>query len=233
VSRRAGFTLLELVVALMIFAIVLAAALALFQGGRGLSARAEFRAQLFQTARAALQAVEADLRGAAMSEGPFDTGFVGVNGGSDQEPLDTIEAVAVNDGPRREAWTPSTGAPARKEPLTPRIDVSQVRWWVEREKGRPYQGLVRERSRVLNPPGVVVRRDEDVEEISRDVAGLDLRYYDGQWRREWDSRQLNRLPKVVELTVWVRGEFRNETVLEPFTSSFHLPVGAEQPEREP
>jgi hypothetical protein len=108
-----------------------------------------------------------------------------------------------------------------------------VRWWIEREKGRPAQGLVRERSKVLNPPGVDVRRDEDVEEISRDVVGLDLRYYDGQWTREWDSRQQYKLPKAVEVTVWVRGEWRNETVLEPFTTRITLPVGAEQPEREP
>jgi general secretion pathway protein J len=233
VKRRAGFTLLELVVALMIFGIVMAAALALFESGRGLAARAEFRARLFQTARAALQAIEADVRGAVMSEGPFDTGFVGTNGGSDQEPMDTIEAVAVNDFPSREAWTPAGTSAARRDPPPPRIDVSRVRWWIEREKGRPAQGLVRERSKVLNPPGVDVRRDEDVEEISRDVVGLDLRYYDGQWTREWDSRQQYKLPKAVEVTVWVRGEWRNETALEPFTTRFTLPVGAEQPEREP
>lgn len=231
-KRPRGFTLLELVVALLIFSIVLSAALALFEAGRSLTSRAEFRSELFQTARAALQAVESDVRGAFMSEGPFDTGFIGTNGGSDKAPLDGLEVVAVNDQITREAWQVTTSS-SRQERKPPRIDVSRVQYWIEEDKSKAAQGLVRERSKVLNPPGVSVRRDEDVEEIARNITGLDVRYYDGQWKQEWDSRKVYKLPLAVEVTVWVRGEWREEIVLEPFTSRFYLPVGAEQPERTP
>lgn len=227
-----GFTLLELVVALLIFSIVLSAGLALFEAGRSLTSRAEFRSELFQTARAALQAVESDVRGAFMSEGPFDTGFIGTNGGSEKAPLDGLEVVAVNDQIARDAWE-TAATTTRQEAKPPRIDVSRVQYWIEEDKSKAAQGLVRERSRVLNPPGVSVRRDEDVEEIARNITGLDVRYYDGQWKQEWDSRKLYKLPKAVEITVWVRGEWREEIVLEPFTTRFYLPVGAEQPERQP
>jgi general secretion pathway protein J len=233
--RRGGFTLLELLVALLIFSIVLAAALALFEGGRDLSRRAEFRAELLQAARAVLQALESDVRGAFLGAGPFDTGFIGASGGSEKEPLDTIEAVAVNDHARREAWTDSsaTTSSVRRERPVPRIDVSRVAYWIEKPGSKPYRGLVRERSKVLNPPSVSVRRDEDVEELAPEVVGLDVRYYDGQWRDSWDSRTQNRLPLAVEITVWVQGEWREEFVLEPFTTRFSLPVGGDQPERQP
>ena len=35
--------------------------------------------------------------------------------------------------------------------------------------------------------------------------------------------------KAVEVTVYVRGEWRDEEVIEPFMTRFYLPVGGEQP----
>ena len=84
--NRKGFTLLELIVATVIFTIVIAAAYSLLDSARSLTTRAELRTQLFQTARVALQAVEDDLRGAvlpappAVSATPNDLGFVGTLG---------------------------------------------------------------------------------------------------------------------------------------------------------
>src|SRR5262249_27523163 len=80
--KRRGFTLLELIVATSIFAIVIAATYSLFDSARGITTRAEFRSQLFQSARAALQAIENDLRGAVMLSSAYDTGFIGTNVGS-------------------------------------------------------------------------------------------------------------------------------------------------------
>ena len=94
--NRRGFTLLELIVAMVIFSIVISAAYALFDAGRSVTTRAEFRTQLFQSARAALQTVEGDLRGAVMLGTPFDTGFIGATGGSEKEPMDKLEFVSVN-----------------------------------------------------------------------------------------------------------------------------------------
>jgi hypothetical protein len=39
------------------------------------------------------------------------------------------------------------------------------------------------------------------------------------------------MPKAVEVTVYIRGEWRGETIVEPFTTRFYLPVGAETPEK--
>lgn len=222
--KRQGFTLLELIVALVIFAIVISAAYSLFDAGRSVTTRAEFRAQLFQTARAALTAVEEDLRGATMMSTPFDTGFIGTNGGSEKEPMDKLEFVSVNR---------YTGASYDINKITDKVwgsDVSKVYYWIEQDTSKTACGFVRERPVELTPVSGPVHREESISEIAKDVAFINFRYYDGSdWTDSWDSTQTMKLPKAVEVTVYVRGEWRDEEVIEPFMSRFYLPVGGEQP----
>jgi prepilin-type N-terminal cleavage/methylation domain-containing protein len=223
--KRQGFTLLELAVATAIFAIVVAATYSLFDSARGITTRAEFRAQLFQSARAALQAVEDDLRGAVLLGAAYDTGFIGTNVGSEKEPLDKLEFISVNR---------HSGAPydVTVPDAVRGIDVCKVSYMVEADEKRKPHGLLRERPLELTPPGGPVHRDEDVTGIADDVAYVNFRYFDnGQWVESWDSTQTRKLPKAVEVTVYIRGEWRGETIVEPFTSRFYLPVGAETPEK--
>jgi type II secretion system protein J len=223
--KRRGFTLLELSVATAIFAIVVAATYSLFDSARGITTRAEFRAQLFQSARAALQSVEDDLRGAVMLGTAYDTGFIGTNVGSEKEPLDKLEFVSVN---RHSASAYDVTQPE----VVRGIDVCRVSYMVEADEKRKPHGLLRERPLELTPPNGPVHRDEDVTGLGDDVAYINFRYFDsGQWLDTWDSTQTRKLPKAVEVTVYIRGEWRGETIVEPFTTRFYLPVGAETPEK--
>jgi|GEM_PF-3261436 len=232
--NRKGFTLLELIVATVIFSIVIAAAYTLLDSARNLTTRAELRAQLFQSARVALQAVEDDFRGAVMPVAPpssssptTDLSFIGTSSGSEKEPLDRLEFVSIS---RHTAGQYDVNA----VDVVRGIDMAKLTYYVEQDTTRKAHGLVRERPVELNPVSGPVRREEDVTEIARDVVFLNLRYYDsGEWRDTWDSSQLRKLPKAIEVTVIVKGEWRGEDVLEPFTTRFYLPVGAETPERQP
>jgi len=230
--KRNGFTLLELIVATVIFSIVIAAAYSLLDSAQSMTSRAELRTQLFQSARVALQAIEDDFRGAVMpavpptSASPNDLSFIGTTGGSDKEPLDRLEFVSVSR---------HTAAPYDVNVLdvVRGSDVAKLSYWVEQDTSRKAHGLVRERPIELSPVSGFVHREEDVIEISRDVAFLNLRYYDsGEWRDTWDSTQLRKLPKAIEVTVYIRGDWHGEEVLEPFTTRFYLPIGAETPERQ-
>jgi general secretion pathway protein J len=226
-ASEGGFTLLELIVATTIFSIVIAAAYSLFDSARGVTSRAELRAQLFQTARMALQSIEDDLRGAVMvaSPTPTDLAFIGTSVGSEKQGYDRLEFVSVS---RHTA----SAYDVNVTDVVRGIDVAKVLYWIEQDTAREKHGLVRERPKELLPPGGPVRREEDVVEIARDVVHLNIRYYDaGEWRDTWDSSQLRKLPKAIEVTVVVRAEWRDEEVLEPFTSRFYLPVAAETPER--
>ena len=226
--RAKGFTLLELIVAMMIFGVVLSAAYALFDSGRVLASKAEMRAELFRTARAAIKAVEDDIKGAMMPDAAYDTGFIGTDGGSGDQPLDKVEFIAVN----AHSMPRSLKADSARQPLlTPRTDLSKVTYWVEGDAKRAAHGLVRNRQAILSPVSVLNMRDEDIEEVAPDVIYLNLRYYDTDWRDSFDSTQVRKLPKAVEMTLHVRGEWRGDPVVEKFTVRFYLPVAAEAPEK--
>ena len=224
--NRRGFTLLELIAAMVIFTIVISAAYALFDAGRSVTTRAEFRTQLFQSARAALQTVENDLRGAVMMGAAFDTGFIGASGGSEKEPLDKLEFVSVN------RYTGAAYDVNKTTDVVRGIDASKVYYWIEQDTKKTPHGFVREQPLELTPVNGPVRRDESIVEVAQDVVFLHFRYFDGSdWQTSWDSTQTRKLPKAVEVTVYVRGEWRDEEVIEPFMSRFYLPVGGETPEK--
>jgi len=222
--KRQGFTLLELIVAMVIFSIVISAAYALFDAGRSLTTRAEFRSQLFQTARSALQTVENDLRGAVMMGTAFDSGFIGTSGGSEKEPQDKLEFISVN------RHTAKTYDVNKITDVVWGIDASKVYYSIEPDAKKTPHGFVREQPLELTPVNGPVHRDESMVEVAQDVVFIHFRYFDGSdWQTSWDSTQTSNLPKAVEVTVYVRGEWRDEEVIEPFMSRFYLPVGGETP----
>jgi hypothetical protein len=156
-----------------------------------------------------------------------DLSFIGTNGGSDKAPLARIDFVSVS---RHTAATYDVNA----TDIVFGIDTARLSYWIEQDTSRPAHGLVRERPIELYPVAGFVHREESVREISRDVAFLNLRYYDsGQWLDSWDSTQTGTLPQAIEATVIIRGEWHGEEVLEPFTTRFYLPVGAQTPQRQP
>lgn len=212
-------------VATAIFVAVIAGAYALFDGSRRLAARAEFRTQMLQAARAALRTVEADLRGALMSGSAYDTGFIGTDAGSAKEPLDRLELVGVAS-PVVDATTDTY----RDATLARRSDLSKISYWIEPDASKKAHGLVRERLGTMLPPESRTRREEDVEAVAVEVTGLNLRYYDGQWRDAWNSQQLGKMPRAVELSVTVRGDWKGVEELEVHTTRVYLPVAAETPE---
>jgi type II secretion system protein J len=220
-ARVEGFTLVELLAALAIFLVVVSASYALFDGGRRLAARGEYHARRFQSARSALRAIESDLR-AVFTGGAYDGGFFGRQDGTDELPLDSIDAVAYNHQPK--LATPKTAGLA--EPAPKEFDVSRVTWSIDYRDDTKASGLVRRRVRLVSRVDTVDDPEEGLEEIAPDIVGLRFRYYDGNdWMETWDSTATRSLPRLIEVTVHVKGVYREEQEIEPFSMKFSLPLG--------
>lgn len=200
-----------MLVATAIFAVVVTAAFLMFESGRRVTEAGEDHASVFQAARAALAEIERDVRGAWASGSAYDSGLIGKDGGTSDLPLDEIELIAVNQDPYA------------VEDLA--MDVSRVRYFVAEEAADP-PGLSRRRVRVLHQ-AVVSAQEGESEEVAREVVGFDLRYFDGEWKENWDSTKSRTLPKVVEATVFVKGKKERR---ERFTARFTLPLWRNVPE---
>ena len=174
----AGFTLVEMVVAMVIAAAVIAGAYAIL--GSVTDARARTAAERAEAlpgpaARAALQAW---LRAAAPVEGAG--GFQGVDGGASYLPSDAVsfgveDGGALHPGPRR------------------------VRLWVESRPGRR-RGLLAE----VTPLRPGQEGGAETLSVAPAAAGLSLRYRTRisgapRWVAAWKSDSV--FPDVVELTV--------------------------------
>jgi len=224
-KTRAGFTLMELIVAMIIFTAIAGASWALLDAGRGVSAHANYEAARQQAARRALRAIATDLRGAWSAVSSLDTGFVGTSAGSEQLPLDTLTFVSFANHPA--AVTPSSGT-AEKE-----MDLARVAWSIDQDTRTEQDGLVRELRKRITESVTVVDPGQYLTEISKDVVGLNFRYYDGGgWVDTWDSALSMTVPKAVEVTIKVRGVWRGVEEIDSFTTRVWLPVAAQAPRKE-
>jgi prepilin-type N-terminal cleavage/methylation domain-containing protein len=222
VSKREGFTLIELLAALVIFLVVVSASYALFDGGRKLAARGEFHARRFQAARSALRAIESDLK-AVFSGGSYDAGFIAAQGGTDELPLDTLEAVAFNNQPK--LATPATAT--LTEPAPKEFDISRVAYSIDQDDSTKATGLVRRRVKLVPEVVTVEDPEKGLEEISADIVGLRFRFYDGSdWVDTWDSTTMRSLPRLIEVTVHVKGVWREQEEMESFMMNFSFPLSA-------
>ncbi len=227
--RDAGFTLVEILAALSIFLVVLAASYALFESGRGLAQHGEHEARRHQAARAAISALERDLRHVLRPGATYDSGFIGKSGGTAELPADTLDLVGASGAPR--SVTPASTSPtATPEPVE--IDLVRAAWSIDDDASTKASGLVRKRTRLLTEVSALRDPEEGLEEVSADVVGLKLRYYDGSaWQETWDSTQSGTLPKAVEIVVHVRAVWRGKEEVEIFSTKVYLPVAARTPKK--
>lgn len=201
-----GFTLIEMLLAATLTALIAVGALFYLEGARNLGARIEYKAELFQTGRAVLQQMERDIQSAYASGQGLDLGLKGTDSTLSDPPSDSLELVSANNNPKSEE--------------TKECDLTRTIYRVDPEKG-----LIRERIKELTRTGVTVLTDSG-EPMTKRVTGLDIRYHDGAaWTTGWDSASMGKMPKAIEITLTVVGTYKGADESEKFTAAFWLPVG--------
>jgi len=200
--RPAGFTLLELMLAITIMAMVLVSVYAAFSAGSKACRFGASRAQIFHSARIAMQDILTAIENVEF--GGTNTAFVGLSQsggmgsvGEDELEFATSTAPALLDG----RWFVG---PAR---VRYRIDHSGASSSVAKGTGAR---LVKDVTRLDDE----LFEDAYTVELSRNVRGLSFLYLDEKkYVREWDSELDQKLPEIVEVTMAVYEEQTDETHL--------------------
>jgi type II secretion system protein J len=188
---RVGMTLIELLVALSIGSVVIAAVLAVLTSGQRARDQGEQRSDLFQMVRVVLSQVERDLRVTVTRENDTSFQFVGTNEESSGLPTDSLE------------FSAASGSPATA--LLPTSDLIRVRWFIDTDPETPYTGLMREALGLPMPTEVSPEQEElSTRPYCPNAIGLDVTYYDASaqdWVEEWQDR--TDLPTAVKVTLYV------------------------------
>ncbi|GEM_PF-1527925 len=215
-NQARGFTLLELMLALVIMALVLTMVYSAFSAGSRACRFGGERAQIFHTARMAMQDILQSIEnidfgtndgyrflGESSSAGAGRAGSV---------PADTLEFAAFS-APRLagDRWY---------------AGQSRVRYVITRdaqdEEGAPLKHVLEKWTTDLDD---VDFKSAHVTELSRDVAGIRFTYFGGENDKEsdeWDSDRDDQLPDMVQVTLYVY-EAQGERV-HPLRSAAMIPT---------
>ncbi len=199
---RRAMTLLEVVIAIVLIAILLTALLGFVWQSAAIREQAAARSDRTQIARQVLDTLAAELRGCLGSD---EVGF-------------PVEDRLVGD--RRSITFLTTGLPAENQYIDYKADqelppaqhdlrLVSYRLWLDTENKTPEGdplcgGLLRVEKKTLNQ--FLVEQDDpfDVRTDlwSAEIGYIEFRYFDGvEWDTTWDITQGNSLPQLVQITV--------------------------------
>ncbi|MBW2057673.1 MAG: prepilin-type N-terminal cleavage/methylation domain-containing protein [Deltaproteobacteria bacterium] len=188
-----GFTLVEMVVAMVILAVLLVTAYGVFSSSYSALHRVNPARDIYHTARVVLDRMTEEIQSAYYGTGLGYTGLVGKDYEEDGAPMDslTFSTMANFD------WI--KGVEGVRESDFLKISYRLVKG--EEEEGKV---LIRRQDPAFGP------LEDDPEEfgsgargtfhLADGVWGMDLRYFDGKdWVEEWNSTEEERLPRAVEI----------------------------------
>jgi len=192
-----GFTLLELMLALSIMAMVMVAVYASFSAGSKACRYGSQRAQIFHGARLAMQDiiqsvenVEFGLTNTLAFKGRMGSASAkGQSVGDDELEFATLATPMLIDG----MW---------------RAGVSRVRYRINREAetAEGKQSTIRLEKQIARLSDMDFENAYTIE-LAPNVVGLGLRFLDeDNFDSEWDSEDKHKLPETVEITLYVAEE---------------------------
>ena len=186
-NHPTAFTLVEVLLATVVGALVLAVAVAAYTGLTRSRDRIERASETLTAGRYAMQQIRNDLANLYRSADPARTRFVGIPGGSADDPADRIIVYVVRDRPvndqnvNREIFEVEYGLVINDDGNTSLA-----------------QGCTAVSEGMLGNERGALRR------LAENVPSLQFQFFDGQdWQRAWDSTHT--LPPVVRVTMSLAG----------------------------
>jgi len=201
ITRRSGFTLIEILVALTILAIIIATVYGAFSGTVRIIRSGSLNWNTHQYGRLAIESIRRDLMGALPSQIKDEYYFQGIDNSDGNDPNDSIDFVTTSH---------IMADPGGNKPES---EVCEVGYSISEEHD-----------------GILVRRlDLTVDSkpfsggwlkpISENIVGLNFQYYNGkEWLDQWDPEaeleedevQVTGLPMMIRVEVIVKDDNGDE-----------------------
>jgi len=190
-STRRGFTLLEMLIAMTILAIVLTIAYRVFSSSYAALHRVDPDRDPFQTARVILDRMAEEIQSAYYRPGLSYTGFLGENDTKDEAPWDSLTFSSLANF----YWIKSVEGINESDFL--KIAYVLVEDQEERLLMRAQDPSFSTFEESAEDLGTA---DRGVHQLADHVWGVDFRYLDGEeWLEEWNAQDRQRLPDAVEV----------------------------------
>ncbi len=186
----AGFTLVEVLVTLGLMALVFALVYGSLWSTVGGLRRMQGRGERQQAARILLEMIDRELRSTLWVKGDPRLAFVGKDAVTDAGlPADSLTWVHASH--------------LKLHPDLPESDVAEVTYRLEAAGEGKLRLMKREDA---TPDGDPQAGGADYL-LSEEVVGLDFQYYgDTGWVHEWDANLNNKLPRLVQVTLFLPPE---------------------------
>lgn len=203
-----GFTLMEVLIAIAILAIVLSTVYGSFVQTRKVIDKAEASIEELRGVRAAFTRMMQDVSMAFIVKDNDKTFFTGTDDYSEGYATDSIDFTSYSNRIRNNDAKES--------------DQIEVGYSLKRGNEGKAVLIKRVKKRIDDNPGY----GGDSYEISEDIVGLDFRYLDDDaWVDSWDSRVNKTIPQAVEITIIVKDSSGNERTYKGIAD---VPLGKKQ-----
>lgn len=184
---RRSFTLIEVILAIAVLGLVMVLSYQVLNASLLASDRVEKLLRRVETGPAVVHAIEQDLRSVLKAQDNPKPTFVGKqgSGGSEEDQLDFLTTRDGFDLDRQKV-----------------ADYGETGFRMERNESGPDQGfytLYRRWDPLIDTEPL---KGGALVSIYTRVRSFNLRYFDGnEWKDDWDNKQANGYPKLVEATI--------------------------------
>ncbi|MEK7866245.1 MAG: type II secretion system protein GspJ [Planctomycetota bacterium] len=189
-SSARAFTLIEVILAIAVLVMVMALSYGVLNANLTAADRVGKLLERVETGPAVVAAVERDLRCVLRDQENAKPTFVGKQG-SDGPELDQLDFLSTRDGFDSEKGKV--------------CDYGETGFRLERNSEGPDQGLYTLYRRFDPFVDTEPLKGGTLVPIYTRVNRFNLRYFDGnEWKEDWDNKQTNAYPKLVEVTIELR-----------------------------
>ena len=198
-----GFTLVEVLVAISILAIVLTSVYGIFSSVSLARGRLDADSADYHRARVIFDRLGRELRGAYFA--PKSANLAFVSEPTERDTLDELELTTTAVSPLSQ-----TGS-----------GIARVRYRLVMDSEDPENRLVLLRSEQPAYQPAIELNDSDMMRLATGIENLVIRYYaNGQWQAGWNGLSAGGLPEMVEINLQLR---TREGAPVAFLSAFEVP----------